>query len=111
LAMAVGGLIVLLVVCAILAARRGHGRKVAVAACFALAWVCLQGAFGALTVTMRLYPAIVTAHLLGGIGLLVLLAAQSEAYAPRPLVLPRPLQRGVLAVFILSWVQVALGGW
>ncbi len=37
-------------------------------------WVCVQGAFGALTVTMKLYPAIVTLHLLGGVGLLALLA-------------------------------------
>jgi cytochrome c oxidase assembly protein subunit 15 len=44
-------------------------------------WVCLQGAFGALTVTMKLYPAIVTLHLLGGLGLLVLLTWQAEGYA------------------------------
>ncbi|MFM2448770.1 MAG: hypothetical protein RIS44_1220 [Pseudomonadota bacterium] len=44
-------------------------------------WVCLQGAFGALTVTMKLYPAIVTLHLLGGLGLLVLLTWQAECYA------------------------------
>jgi heme a synthase len=43
-------------------------------------WVCLQGAFGALTVTMKLYPAIVTLHLLGGLGLLVLLTWQAEQY-------------------------------
>ena len=48
-----------------------------------LVWVCVQGAFGALTVTMKLYPAIVTAHLLGGIALLVLLAVQAQGYAPR----------------------------
>jgi len=41
-----------------------------------LFWVCMQGAFGALTVTLKLSPAIVTLHLLGGIGLLVLLSAQ-----------------------------------
>src|SRR3954470_20172808 len=39
-----------------------------------LAWVCLQGAFGALTVTMKLFPAIVTLHLLGGMVLLALLS-------------------------------------
>ena len=49
----------------------------------------MQGAFGALTVTMKLYPAIVTLHLLGGIGLLALLAIQAERYAPRPLVAAR----------------------
>ena len=31
---------------------------------FTLLWVCMQGAFGALTVTMKLFPAIVTLHLL-----------------------------------------------
>ncbi len=38
-----------------------------------LIWVCIQGAFGALTVTMKLFPAIVTLHLMGGLLLLVLL--------------------------------------
>src|SRR3954468_17138314 len=37
------------------------------------AFVCLQGAFGAWTVTMKLQPVIVTTHLLLGIGLLGLL--------------------------------------
>ena len=32
---------------------------------------------------MRLYPAIVTLHLLGGLGLLALLAVQAESYRPR----------------------------
>ena len=49
-------------------------------ATFTFVWVCLQGAFGALTVTMKLYPAIVTLHLLGGLGLLVLLTWQAEGY-------------------------------
>ena len=76
-----------------------------------LAWVIAQGAFGALTVTMKLYPAIVTLHLLGGIGLLVLLAVQDQAFAPRPLALPRGLLVGTWAVAALALVQVALGGW
>jgi cytochrome c oxidase assembly protein subunit 15 len=38
-----------------------------------LVWVCVQGAFGAFTVTMKLYPAIVTLHLLGAVILLCLL--------------------------------------
>lgn len=41
-----------------------------------LAWVCLQGAFGALTVTMKLFPAIVSLHLLGSYVLLSMLTAQ-----------------------------------
>lgn len=42
-----------------------------------LLWVCVQGAFGALTVTMQLFPAIVTLHLLGGLALLALLCSQA----------------------------------
>jgi len=77
-----------------------------------LAWVCLQGAFGALTVTMKLFPAIVTLHLLGGLVLLALLRAQSVRYAQaRPVALGGAARRFVLAVFALLWLQVALGGW
>ena len=76
-----------------------------------LAWVCLQGAFGAWTVTMRLYPAIVTAHLLLGIGLLSMLAAQSQAYERKPLLISTRLHAGIVTVFTLCVVQVALGGW
>ena len=50
-------------------------------ASFTLLWVCLQGAFGALTVTMKLFPLIVTLHLLGGLILLALLRAQSQRFA------------------------------
>ena len=76
-----------------------------------LVWVIVQGAFGALTVTMKLYPAIVTLHLLGGIGLLALLAAQTQAHARLALRLPDALYAGALVVAMLTVVQVALGGW
>ncbi|MFT7723341.1 MAG: COX15/CtaA family protein [Roseateles sp.] len=75
------------------------------------AWVCVQGAFGALTVTMKLFPAIVTLHLLFGLGLLMLLAWQAEACRPRALAVPPGLRRAVAAVLLLTLVQVALGGW
>jgi cytochrome c oxidase assembly protein subunit 15 len=82
-----------------------------------LVWVCLQGAFGALTVTMKLFPAIVTLHLLGGMGLLALLRAQATGYAlaapgsPGPVAVQPGLRRLLLAVFGLLWLQIALGGW
>ena len=76
-----------------------------------LAWVIAQGAFGALTVTMKLYPAIVTLHLLGGLGLLALLALLDQAFEPRPLVLPGRLVAAVWGVAALTLAQVALGGW
>jgi cytochrome c oxidase assembly protein subunit 15 len=76
-----------------------------------LVWVCLQGAFGALTVTRKLQPVIVTLHLLGGIGLLALLAAQAEAMQRRVLALPRPVVHATAGVLLLVFLQIALGGW
>ncbi|MGH8831638.1 MAG: COX15/CtaA family protein, partial [Polaromonas sp.] len=83
-----------------------------------LVWVCLQGAFGALTVTMKLFPAIVTLHLLGGLVLLALLRAQAVRYAqaqedsaPVAMTLSAGSRRFVIAAFALLWLQVALGGW
>ncbi|MDP2256641.1 MAG: COX15/CtaA family protein [Polaromonas sp.] len=83
-----------------------------------LLWVCLQGAFGALTVTMKLFPAIVTLHLLGGLVLLALLRAQSVRYGlleEKSAATRTPLSTGtrifVIAAFALLWLQIALGGW
>jgi cytochrome c oxidase assembly protein subunit 15 len=81
-----------------------------------LIWVCIQGAFGALTVTMKLFPAIVTLHLLGGLLLLALLCVQAVRYAQlhdhsASRVIPDSLRRlmhGALALLVL---QIALGGW
>jgi heme a synthase len=78
---------------------------------FTLAWVLAQGAFGALTVTMKLYPAVVTLHLLGGVGLLALLAVQDQVFVPRPLRLPPALLAGSWLCAALLVVQIALGGW
>jgi cytochrome c oxidase assembly protein subunit 15 len=83
---------------------------------FTLLWVCLQGAFGALTVTMKLFPAIVTLHLLGGMVLLALLAVQAVAYrqAERgtgPALLPGSARHWLIAAYVLLWAQIALGGW
>jgi heme a synthase len=76
-----------------------------------LAWVVVQGLFGKYTVTLKLYPAIVTLHLLGGMVLLALLAVQHEAWRARPLALPAGLRRAVAACGVLLMGQVALGGW
>lgn len=76
-----------------------------------LVWVLVQGMFGALTVTMKLFPAIVTTHLMLALGLLMLLAWQAEAYAPKPLKASRALRVGMLLFTLLVLVQVALGGW
>ena len=111
LATGVGGLITVLAVTAWLEARQ---RRTAVSPWWPTVtwlWVCAQGAFGALTVTMKLYPAIVTLHLLGGLGLLALLAIQSQLQVRPKLNLSPALHRGVVAVLALAIVQIALGGW
>ncbi len=81
-----------------------------------LLWVCLQGAFGALTVTMKLFPAIVTLHLMGGLTLLALLVVQvvktaqaqgSAAWVETSTGL-RGWMRWSMALLVL---QIALGGW
>lgn len=81
-----------------------------------LIWVCVQGAFGAFTVTMKLFPLIVTLHLLGGMMLLVLLTVQlvrqrhafEEAAA-------RPIPVWVYGLTALTWIsvlmQTGLGAW
>ena len=83
-------------------------------------FVCVQGAFGAWTVTLKLQPLIVTIHLLLGMGLLALLAWMGgrQDHAMRPPTAPaagagalaalRPL---AIASFALLFAQIALGGW
>ena len=83
---------------------------------FTLVWVCLQGAFGALTVTMKLFPAIVTLHLMGGVVLLALLCVQAVRHTQavrgvQPAVLAAPLRLRVLVTGALVALQVVLGGW
>ena len=76
-----------------------------------LAWIVVQGLFGKYTVTLKLYPAIVTLHLLGGLLLLALLAIQHEAYRDRPVALaPRHRRLAAAALAVLA-VQITLGGW
>ena len=76
-----------------------------------LVWVLVQGLFGKYTVTLKLYPAIVTLHLLGGMLLLVLLARQHAAFSQRPLALASPLRRGAQVGALLLACQISLGGW
>ena len=75
-----------------------------------LVWVVVQGLFGKYTVTLKLYPAIVTLHLLGALILLGLLVLQHESFRDRPLRLGLP-RRVIAAVLLLLMAQVALGGW
>ena len=81
-----------------------------------LVWVCLQGAFGALTVTLKLFPAIVTLHLLGAIVLLALLCIQAVRYRQAaagrgPVPIASPVRTLLVVTMALLAAQIALGGW
>jgi heme a synthase len=74
--------------------------------------VCLQGALGALTVTLLLKPLIVTAHLLGGLTTLGLLWWLSLAPAVRQLTeRETALRKYAWIGLAVLGVQIALGGW
>ncbi len=116
LAMMVGVLILVMAVTAWVSRRRGQLPISPWWPTLTLLWVLVQGAFGKYTVTLKLYPAVVTAHLLGGLLLLALLAVQHQAFRRQaadhqPLPLSRGLRRGAFAVLGLLVVQIALGGW
>lgn len=111
LATGVGAMITLLAVASWWASR---SKKLPISPWWATAtllWVCVQGAFGALTVTMKLYPVIVTLHLLGGLTGLALLAIQREGYRRESLALSPRLHAGAMVLAALSVMQMALGGW
>ena len=80
---------------------------------FLFLYVCLVGAFGALTVTQKLQPIFVTGHLLLALGLfasLAWLAARHSTHEPvsrAALALRRP---GLIVAGLLV-IQLALGGW
>jgi cytochrome c oxidase assembly protein subunit 15 len=76
-------------------------------------FVCLQGAFGAWTVTMKLQPAIVTVHLLLGMFLLTLLAWLAAQQTAHPAVAPTASALRLPAAFalVLLCIQIGLGGW
>jgi len=74
--------------------------------------VCMQGALGALTVTLLLTPLIVTAHLLGGLTTLGLLWWLSLAPATRQLTAREAgLRKYAFVGLAVLIVQIALGGW
>jgi len=78
-----------------------------------LAFVCVQGAFGAWTVTLKLQPIIVTIHLLLGMSLLGLLTWHAMRQSAQPAIAPEAASLrwpGVVAALALL-MQIALGGW
>jgi cytochrome c oxidase assembly protein subunit 15 len=77
--------------------------------------ILLQGAFGAFTVTLQLWPQVVTLHLLGGLSVMVLflwLHLRLRRFASGETVTP---QRRLTPLWMLAagllLAQLALGGW
>ncbi|MEM7017959.1 MAG: COX15/CtaA family protein, partial [Pseudomonadota bacterium] len=103
----------LIVILAIMAWRRRTG---AILPTFLVALVIFQGVLGMWTVTLLLKPAVVTAHLLGGMSTLALLwwltlresritAGISETLSLKPLKLWAGFSMAILII------QITLGGW
>ena len=100
------GLVVLAL--AVLAIKAGLPWKLPVAL---VILVIAQGAFGAWTVTLKLWPQVVTTHLLGGFATLALLWVWWLVLRDPP---PRvnPSLRGLaLTTLVVVVIQVVLGGW
>lgn len=106
------GLLIIIIV--YMATRYRHViERTPVIAWVALIAVCVQGAFGAWTVTHKLMPVIVTTHLLGGMTVLSLLTWLAARERLPDTLQPedrrwRPL---VIVSFVLLMAQIALGGW
>ncbi|NIC04093.1 COX15/CtaA family protein [Billgrantia bachuensis] len=78
--------------------------------------ILLQGAFGAFTVTLKLWPQVVTLHLLGGLSVLVLflwlhLGLRRFAKGAQAAAAKRRLTPLWIAAVALLVLQLALGGW
>ena len=111
----VGALLGFLIICISWMAWRyrkqfGHSPLLAFVALLA---VCIQGAFGAWTVTHKLMPAVVTGHLLGGmllLGLMTWLAARERLHEAVPAQARKWLGWTGIGL-VLLFIQVMLGGW
>jgi cytochrome c oxidase assembly protein subunit 15 len=126
LAMGIGFLIIGLMVASWLQWRRSKGRSASPwLPTLLFLWVCVQGAFGAWTVTLKLQPVIVTLHLLFGMTLLALAAwlagREDHLLHLTPALAPadaRKMDDALRRLRPLAWlagavllVQLALGGW
>ncbi len=116
LAMGIGVLIVAMMVIAWLRWLQSGRKEMKFSPLFPtllFVFVCVQGAFGAWTVTMKLQPVIVTIHLLLGMALLALLTwlgARLSDHPPVPRSASVLLVPASLATVVLA-IQIALGGW
>jgi len=110
LAMAVGVLIFAQMIIAWKKRKQFEGAPFFATALFL--FVCLQGAFGMWTVTLKLQPIIVTSHLLLGMGLLAMLVWASEDGRQRAEDSNLHALRWPAGIaWLILFIQIALGGW
>lgn len=108
------GLVILGLAIQALRRREEPGRPVKLPL-FVLAVVIAQAAFGMWTVTLQLWPQVVTAHLLGGFAtlspLFLLCLRLSGGLPALPAPVPSKLRVFAMAAMLLVIGQIALGGW
>jgi cytochrome c oxidase assembly protein subunit 15 len=116
-AMGVGFLIIIMVVWSWIK-KQVIGANIAKTSIGILILVCVQGAFGAWTVTLKLQPVIVTIHLMLGLTLLAALTYLSslslrlENHSSfRPINTDIPFKKIAWIVLAILIVQIFLGGW
>jgi cytochrome c oxidase assembly protein subunit 15 len=116
-AMGVGFLIIIMVVWSWIK-KQVIGTKISRTSIGILILVCVQGAFGAWTVTLKLQPVIVTIHLMLGLGLLAALTYLSSLSARLepssnlvPIKTEVPFKKIAWIVLAVLVLQIFLGGW
>lgn len=111
----IAGALLLLVFGILVTAYRGREREdtpVKLASVLMFVILC-QAAFGAWTVTLKLWPQVVTGHLLGGfttLSLIWLLFLRQGGFSDVVSALPKPSLLAKTA-FVAVVLQIALGGW
>lgn len=112
--MLVGGLSLVTFALAGLAfARRRALGRLAYVPYFAAGFIVFQAALGMWTVTLKLLPLVVTAHLIGGMTLFALLAYTALRLTLAPIATDHlaKLQWMTIAGIALVAIQIAFGGW
>lgn len=115
---AVGSVAVTMLTLAYLGFKQGTSTIPFKLPAFLLAFIILQGLFGMWTVTLKLWPQVVTSHLLGGFTTFSLLCLLTVRLANRPWQLSasvvekiRQCRKWCVLGLLIVAVQVALGGW
>ena len=94
--------------------RRGPGQPLKLPL-FLLAFIILQGLFGMWTVTLKLWPQVVTAHLLGGFATIslfwLLVLRLDNQHRPLDGALQNRFKPLAMAGLLVVVAQIALGGW